>query len=180
VVESIKIVGLGVVASIAYGIAHDNVTARVCVEYFTIGHVPIFGTDNPTLLALGWGVLATWWVGLGLGILLALACRSGRRPKLGAGDLLRPLGVLLASMAVTSLVAGLAGYDAAGRGWVWLVGDLADRVPAARHRVFLADLWAHLAAYGSAFVGGIVLAVGASIRRTRLASAARSSDPIGT
>src|SRR5262249_11114159 len=81
VVEWLKIIGLGVVGAIAYGIAHDNVTARVCVEYFTIGHVPIFGTENPTLLALGWGVLATWWVGLGLGLLLALACRRGRRPK---------------------------------------------------------------------------------------------------
>ena len=57
-VEWLKIIGLGVVGAVAYGIAHDNVTARVCVEYFTIGHVPIFGTENPTLLALGWGVLA--------------------------------------------------------------------------------------------------------------------------
>jgi hypothetical protein len=28
----------------------------VCVEYFTIGHQPIFHTDDPTLLAFGWGV----------------------------------------------------------------------------------------------------------------------------
>ena len=55
-----------------------------------------------TLLALGWGVLATWWVGLALGIYLAVACRVGRRPKLTAGDLVRPLGVLLAWMAVIS------------------------------------------------------------------------------
>jgi len=170
VVESLKIVGLGVVAAVAYGIAHDNVTARVCVEYFTIGHAPIFGTESPTLLALGWGVVATWWVGFGLGIILALACRLGRYPKLTAGDLLRPLGLLLGSMAVVSLVAGLVGYYSATRGWVWLVGPIASRVPQDRHHVFLADLWAHLAAYASAAAGGVVLAVWARFRRTRLAS----------
>ena len=176
-VESLKIIGLGVVASIAYGIAHDNVTARVCVEYFTIGHEPIFGTDSPTLLALGWGVLATWWVGLGLGVLLALACRRGRRPKLTAGDLVRPLGVLLATMAGVSLLAGLAGYIAATQGWVWLVGELASRVPKAKHESFLADLWAHLAAYASAFLGGIILAIWATIRRRSLARAKVSLQP---
>ena len=170
-VESLKIIGLGVVAAIAYGIAHDNVTARVCVEYFTIGHEPIFGTESPTLLALGWGVVATWWVGLSLGIFLALSCRYGRTPKLTAGDLLGPLGRLLATMAVVSLVAGLAGYYSATQGWVWLFGELADRVPKAKHAAFLADLWAHLAAYSSAFLGGIALGIWAMIRRFRLANA---------
>ena len=170
--EGWKIVALGVAASIAYGIAHDNVTARVCVEYFTIGHLPIFLTDSPTLLALGWGILATWWVGLAEGIVLALACRLGRRPKLRAADLLRPLGALLGSMAVASTLAGLAGYYASTRGWIVPAGRFASEVPQAKHHAFLADLWAHLAAYGTAFVGGIALAVWASIRRTRLAKAA--------
>ena len=176
-VDSLKIVGLGVVAAIAYGIAHDNVTARVCVEYFTIGHVPIFGTESPTLLALGWGVLATWWVGLGLGIYLALVSRVGRKPKLTAGDLLKPLGYLLATMALVSLLAGLAGYYAATQRWVWLVGRLASDVPEAKHAAFLADLWAHLAAYASAFLGGVVLAIWATIRRNKLARAEVSPQP---
>jgi hypothetical protein len=74
-------------------------------------------------------------------------------------------------MAVVSMVAGVAGYHSATQGWVWLVGGLADRVPEAKHTVFLTDLWAHLAAYASAFVGGIVLAIWATIRRDRLAKA---------
>ena len=97
-----------------------------------------------------------------------------------AGDLFRPLGYLLATMAVVSLVAGLAGYYSATRGWVWLVGELADRVPKAKHTVFLADLWAHLAAYASAFVGGIVLAIWAMIYRFRLAKARLSPLEDGT
>jgi hypothetical protein len=59
-VESLKIIVLCIVAAMVYGILHDQVTARVCVEYFTIGHPPIFHTDDPTLLAFGWGVIATW------------------------------------------------------------------------------------------------------------------------
>ncbi len=168
-IETLKIIGLGVVAAVAYGIAHDNVTARVCVEYFTIGHAPIFGTESPTLLALGWGVIATWWVGLGLGIFLAFVCRMGGKPKLTARDLLKPLGCLLATMAVLSMLAGFAGYYSAKQGWVHLVGDLATDVTPAKHTAFLADLWAHLAAYSSAFVGGFVLAIWATIRRHRLA-----------
>jgi O-antigen/teichoic acid export membrane protein len=177
VVESLKIVGLGMVAAIAYGIAHDNVTARVCVEYFTIGHEPIFGTDSPTLLALGWGVVATWWVGLGLGILLAFVCRIGRKPKLTAADLLKPLGVLLATMAVISLMAGFSGYRAATHRWFWLAGPLAERVPAAKHNAFLADGCAHLAAYATSFLGGLVLSIWAMFRRRRLAKTKPSTVP---
>src|SRR5262245_58028888 len=89
------IVLLGVFAAVLYGILHDQVTARVCVEYFTIGHPPYFNTDSPTLLALGWGFLATWWVGLPLGILLAVAAREGKRPKRDVQTLFRPVLILL-------------------------------------------------------------------------------------
>jgi len=90
-VQSLGIVLMCVAAAVVYGIAHDQVTARVCVEYFTIGHPPIFGTDDPTLLAFGWGTLATWWVGLGLGVALAFVARAGSRPKRSAASLVRPV-----------------------------------------------------------------------------------------
>jgi len=50
--EAAKIVLLSMASAITYGIIHDQVTARICVEYFTIGHPPIFGTEDPTLLVL--------------------------------------------------------------------------------------------------------------------------------
>ena len=65
--QFMAIVVLCIVSSVVYGIVHDQITARICVEYFTIGHPPVFETDDPTLLGLGWGVIATWWVGAGLG-----------------------------------------------------------------------------------------------------------------
>ena len=65
--QSLVIVLMCVIAAVSYGIAHDQVTARVCVEYFTVGHPTMFDTDDPTRLGLGWGIIATWWVGLLLG-----------------------------------------------------------------------------------------------------------------
>ena len=174
-VKWLKLVGLGIVAAIGYGIALDNVTARICVEYFTIGHAPIFKTESPTILAFGWGVLATWWVGLGLGIFLACVARWGTRPRLVATDLLRPLAILLATMGVLSILAGLSGFLAARQGWIFLVGSLARDVPIEKHQAFLADLWAHLMAYGSAFLGGMVLAIWVTFRRVQLARVSPSS-----
>ena len=58
--QSLLIVLMSVAAAIAYGIAHDQVTVRICLEYFTIGHEPVFPTRNPTLLAIGWGIIAGW------------------------------------------------------------------------------------------------------------------------
>jgi len=46
------------------GIAHDEITVRVCAEYFTIAHPPLFPTASRTLLAACWGIAAT--VGLAL------------------------------------------------------------------------------------------------------------------
>jgi hypothetical protein len=155
--QSLLIVLLSIASAVAYGILHDQVTARVCGEYFTIGHPPVFRTESPTLLALGWGTIATWWCGLILGVPLALIARSGSRPKLTARDLLMPIAVLLACMGLIALIAGVCGYFAARTGRVWLLEPLASTVPEEKHVRFLADLWAHLAAYGTGFIGGIVV-----------------------
>lgn len=155
--QSLGIILMSIVAAAMYGIAHDQVTARVCVEYFTIGHPPVFGTDDPTLLGVGWGIIATWWVGLLLGVPLAIAARAGSRPKRSAGSLVRPVARLLVVMAVCALAAGITGWLLARSGAVFLVGPMAQEVPPDRHVPFLADLWAHSASYLVGLVGGIVL-----------------------
>jgi hypothetical protein len=137
------------------------------VEYFTIGHPPVFETTSPTLLALGWGVIATWWMGLILGLPLAMAARLGSQPKLSAGELRRPIAILLLVMAAASLVSGVIGYLLAQAGGVWLVEPLASEVPADRHTRFLADLWAHDAAYAVGFVGGLVVCAWTRVKRVR-------------
>jgi hypothetical protein len=167
-VESVKIILLCVSAAVVYGIAQDQVTARVCVEYFTIGHPPVFDTDSPTLLAFGWGVLATWWVGLPLGIAGAVVSHVGSWPKFSARQLMPPILCLMAAMGPASLLAGVIGYFVARSGAVWLLEPLASRVPASKHDLFLADLWAHVTAYGAGFVGGIVVCGYILFRRSRI------------
>src|ERR1700678_631458 len=108
--ETPKIVALCIVSAIVYGILHDQVTARVCVEYFTIGHPPVFNTDSPTLLALGWGVIATWGVGLLLGLPSPLVSRVGSWPKFDAACLIRPVCCLIVVAGCAALFAGVTGY----------------------------------------------------------------------
>ncbi|HEX8522435.1 MAG TPA: hypothetical protein VF669_09275 [Tepidisphaeraceae bacterium] len=163
----LSIILLCIVAAVLYGVVHDQITARICVEYFTIGHPPVFDTNDPTLLGLGWGVIATWWVGLILGVPLALCSRVGSSPQLSAMRLVRPLAIMLAVVAVLALVAGVVGHVAATRRWVWLLEPMASRVPADRHVAFLTDLWAHLASYIGGFLGGVVLCVYVLVRRAR-------------
>jgi hypothetical protein len=155
--ESLKIVVLSMAAAIGYGILHDQVTARVCIEYFTIGHVRVIASRSPTLLAFTWGVLATWWVGFGLGIPVALFARAGGRRALSWSDLRRPYLTLMIATEVASLLFGMLAYFIAEAGGVYLLEPLASRVPANRHTRFLADLWAHRAAYATGLTGSVVL-----------------------
>ncbi len=161
----IPIVLLCIGASIVYGIAHDMVTAHLCVEYFTIGHANVFGTGDPTVLALGWGVVATWWMGLFLGIPMAFAARFGARPKRSARSLVRPIGLLLLVMAVCALLAGLGGWYGASAGQLQPRGTLGARVPEDRHTAFLAVWFAHIASYLVGFAGGVALCFWVSLGR---------------
>ncbi|HTL54370.1 MAG TPA: hypothetical protein VL361_01770, partial [Candidatus Limnocylindrales bacterium] len=153
----------------------DQITARICVEYFTIGHPRLIDSDSPTVLALFTGVVATWWVGLPLGLGLAAAARIGRWPKLRARDLLRPAGKLLALMLIVAGIAGSPGVAAANAGLFQLAGPLGCNVPPDKHTAFLADAWAHSGSYLAGIVGGIVLWVNTWRRRLALASEADNS-----
>jgi H+/Cl- antiporter ClcA len=166
--EALKIAFTCVIAAVIYGIVHDQFTTRICLEYFTVFHPPIFHTQSPTLLGIGWGIIATWWVGAFFSVPMILAARAGRRPTLQASELLRPIAFLLALMAAIAVLSGITGYVLAGKGMLdteWL----RDVFPlqAMRYR-FMADWWSHTASYGAAFVGGIVVCVMTYRRRARM------------
>jgi hypothetical protein len=161
----LAIVVLSVLACVTYGVVHDQITARICVEYFTIGHPPVVPSDDPTILACVWGVIATWWVGVLLGVPLATLARFGARPKRSVGSLVRPMLILLLCNAAFATVAGIVGYIAAVNGWVQLFGWIANAVPADKHVAFLTDLWTHNASYIGGFIGGVWLMV--AVRRWR-------------
>ncbi len=166
--EFLKIWLLCIVAAVIYGILHDQITARVCVEYFSVAHPMILPLTSPTLLGLEWGILATWWVGCGLGILLAASARLGSLPSLSARELSHPIRLLLVSMACGALVAGVAGFFLTNTGVISLQGPLAEAIPAWKHSRFMADAWAHLASYFIGGCGGLVLCVRTYARRQRL------------
>jgi hypothetical protein len=164
-----RVWALSVLGAIVFGVVHDQVTARVCVEYFTIGHPRIFGEiTSPTFLALGWGVVATWWAGALVGLPLAVVSTAGPWRPLRARELLRPLATLLASMGLCSTIAGLFGRYAATHDMLQ-PNDFLRLVPPAAQVGFVTDAFAHLAAYASGFLGGAILWVYAGFLRRRLA-----------
>ena len=169
--QALKIVVLSMLACIFYGILHDQVTARICVEYFTVGHAPIFNTEDPTLLGLGWGVIATWWVGVFLGVPLAAFARIGHRPKCTAVSLIRPITVLMVSTGILAMSGGFVALLAASMGWISLDSEIAARLPADRHTPFLVDFWIHNTSYASGLVGGVFLMGWVCWKRIRMDAA---------
>ena len=161
-----RIIGWCVLLACVYGVIHDQVTARVFLPYFTEFHPKLGIPEDPTLIGLAWGVIATWWVGAILGFFLGLVCTRGSRPPLTMGDLRWPLGILFVVMGLCAAVAGWVGYsiDVSFVAMVFpLVRDLA---PPMQHR-FAADLFAHNASYAVGTLGGVTVVLWAWIVRGR-------------
>lgn len=171
----LKTILLCLFGAIAFGIVHDLVTANSCVEYFTIAHPKVIESQNPFLIALVWGVLATWWVGLILGILIVLFNAIGKHDQVPFSIIRLYVTRLLLVMLLTSTLAGLTGYILANSGVIHLVGELTDQIPPGRHNVFLAVAWAHLSSYIVGFVGGIVICMKVWMRRTNPARKVKSN-----
>jgi len=164
----LKIIGTFTLAAVAFGLVHDQVTARVCIEYFTIGHDRIVPWTSTTAIGLFWGVAATWWAGAVAGIVVTLAAREGPWPKLTWRRLVRPAAWLAVIMGLSALLAGAAGYVLTTRGLVAIVEGYEDLIPPERHARFMADVLAHRASYAVGGLGGIVIAVRAWLERSRL------------
>jgi len=59
-----------VAATCLLGIAIDVITANVAVEYFTVHHPHVVDSDSPWVMAVVWGVGASWWFGLIAAVLI--------------------------------------------------------------------------------------------------------------
>ena len=164
--EAIRIVLFAMLAAIAYGIIHDLITAHLCVEYFTIAHPPVFPTESPFLLGLGWGIIATWWVGLALGVGLAAAARLGAEPRFGLGTVRRPIVLVMIASALSACLAGIVGALLVIRGIAPLPSEWHAAIPAEKHVAFSAAAWAHGASYAAGGLGGLFV-IGHTIRRRR-------------
>lgn len=176
--EVAKIVAFSLVAAVVYGVIHDQITARICVEYFTVGHPPLIRSTSPTMLGLAWGVVATWWVGLPLGLLVAAAARGGSRPKFSAAQVVPYIVRLLIVVAVLAAAMGSIGYALATRGYVGLPMYWADRLRPDARIPFLVDAWTHEASYFFGILGGVVVA--AVVYRRRRATQGDSNVRSGS
>lgn len=130
----------------AYGIIHDQITARISLEYFTVGHPPLVNSTDPTVLALVWGVVATWWFALPFAVVAAAVARVGQNP-LPIAFTLRAAAFSLVATGVCAIVAGVT----AALQHPLIPTHWAERIPADRQYSFMIAAWTHLASY---FAGG--------------------------
>jgi hypothetical protein len=172
VLEGVKIVGLSVLAACVYGVVHDQITARMCLEYFTVAHPDVAGHE-PTRIALYWGVVATWWVGLPLGVAVAVASRAGDRVPATARHAAPRIAMLLVVLFVLAMSAGAVGWAAYTPSDPWIGSRWGDRIPEAHRAGFAFDACAHAVSYVGGAIGGLVVAARTFLARARKAT----SDP---
>lgn len=142
-----KIVLLAILVASGYGVIHDQVTVRLCPEYFTVAHPPLFPTSSPTVLGICWGVAATFGVGLVLGVLLALVSQSPGTPRVSVAELLRKMLTLVTVVSLVAAVAGVVGFQLSRHAIVSIPPAFADLIPVGRHHRFMAAWYAHGASY---------------------------------
>jgi hypothetical protein len=152
-----SIVLLCIAVATTYGVLHDQITARLCVEYFTIAHPPLFRTTSPTVLGICWGVAATFWVGAVLGLLLALVSQSEGQPPVPIGRLFRSVLGLVAVSAVFATLAGVVGFQLSQSGRVCIPAEFSDVVRPSHHHRFMAVWFAHGASYLVGMAGGALV-----------------------
>ena len=174
----IEIIWRTSVAVIGYAMLQDQISARLSSAYFTVGHPPIPGLNNPTLLGLAWGFLGGFPGGILIGLALAFAATLGSWPPVSPKALRWPLAFILLAMAFASLSAGVSAAYNATVVQIALGEPWATMIPPDQHRSFFILPCTH---FGTYLGGGIavVSAVGWLLwyRRYRL-SQVRAVAPL--
>lgn len=158
---------LGLAVLSGYGMIQDQVSARLCPEYFTVLHHPIPGLTDPTLLGLAWGFLASAGGGIAMGYAAGLAATLGTQPPLTARELVRPLLLTVLAVGVATAVTGLAVAHVTGLFGVRLDPALDPHVPPDRRRGLVIVACYHVTAYAAAVVGSVALCVWVGCERAR-------------
>lgn len=175
ILEFLKIVALGTFAASAYGVIQDNVTVRISKDYFLNPDMHSYhaiwakkmGLDNNSsnsLIALKFGVGASWWMGSILGTVIATAATLplGKNiPKLKAKEIIKPLLVLLSSTGIGAFISGIKGYSK-------------YKNSTKQRQLFMANGYAHNTAYLLSTVGSIALTGWIINQRIKLAKSIKS------
>lgn len=115
-------IGMCIVGACIFGVVNDQITIRICFEYFSEGFHKVMVKEtvigkflsafpnNPTLWGTTWGIMATWWMGAILGILLCICARLGSWPRLSPRRLVKPVFLCILFLLATMFVLALVKY----------------------------------------------------------------------
>jgi hypothetical protein len=116
-----------------FGIIHDQVTFSICTEYFTKFKyrqfnfkAEDFGSDRLTVTAIGF--LATWWIGMFIGIVLGFTSLLLKDSNMMKSVVIKSLQIIFLITIFFSFLGFIYGrYYLTQKGvdW-WLPGDLND------------------------------------------------------
>ena len=175
--QSLKIFLFVALSVIGYGIVHDQVTARICIEYFTVAHEPtLVDSDSPTIVGLAWGVYSTWWVGVVVGVASAVRAQVGSWPRVSFGQMIKPGGYLVLAIAIASLIAGTLAFALAEFEVIRLGPPMSAAMEPSKHSGFLSDRWSHRAAHAVGLLGGSGICAGIWLVRKRRAERMRVGE----
>lgn len=96
-----------------YCVLHDQYLVRLAPEHFTVYHPPLWGIENPPLLAVAWAFRASIGPGMLMGLAALFIGRGGSRPKV-------PVKTMLKGYALGLLATEIAGLGAGA--WSWFTG----------------------------------------------------------
>jgi hypothetical protein len=148
--------------AILYGVVNDQVTSRISWEYFYYGKdlEKVLGEQKPpdavalSREAAKIGMMATWAVGLLLGVAIVIANDPRRhRPQLPYRGLFMLLPIVLGITVAFAIIGGALGWF----GWLnWIAEDFRDMWAASiwRPQHFMATYGAHLGGYVGGLIGG--------------------------
>ncbi|WP_254511499.1 hypothetical protein [Anatilimnocola floriformis] len=152
-----QVLQIGITAEVLYAMLQDQISARLCPEYFTVAHPRIVGLNDPTLLGIAWGFLGAWWGGALIGALTGFSARLGSWPKMRPAELLIPFACLLVFQAIVTAAAGWLGTHEVTEPGFTIIEPLASQIPVARHHACYIVSRMHQGTYLSAIIGGVVI-----------------------
>jgi hypothetical protein len=158
----LRIALLGVIVAGPYGALHDQISFAISPEYFTKVKFKQFSYADfgwpPRLFAAEVGFLATWWVGLFAGWIVARAglaeLPAPARPKL----VFKAFAIVLITTMLAGVVGALLGVEATRRSDLSSWSDLQRALEIKDLRAFVIVAYLHAAGYLGALFG-LVLAV---------------------
>ena len=169
---------LGAALMSAFGVLMDQVSARLCPEYFTVLHNPIPGLTDPTLVGLVWGVLGAAGGGVALGYGAGLAATVGARPRLTTRELVLPTTVTVVGVAAAVTMSGVSVWHNAHGLGVRFDPAYGVAIPAERHGAALTVGCYHMVAYFAAVAGSVALCVWIGRERARRALTVPHATPL--